>query len=165
MIICITGVAGVGKTTIARELANRLNAVYINLLDFAKERDLIISYDEANNTYIVDEEALIREILNIFEAGKVYVIDGNFSHLIPADLYIVIRTDPNILYKRLEERGYPYHKIFENIWAMNLEVIEDELESMGKLYYIFYNNNREDIEKIVKNILEIIKSNYPGINF
>ncbi|RDD52430.1 AAA family ATPase [Nanoarchaeota archaeon NZ13-N] len=165
MIICITGVAGVGKTTIAKELANGLNAVYINLLDFAKERDLIISYDEANNTYIVDEEALIREISNIFEVGKIYVIDGNFSHLIPADLYIVIRTDPNILYKRLEERGYPYHKIFENIWAMNLEVIEDELESMGKVYYTFYNNNREDIEKIVKNILEIIKSNYPGINF
>jgi len=160
MIICITGVAGVGKTTIAKKLAERLNAIYINILDFAKERNLIESYDEANQTYIVDEDKLIDEILKTTtDSSKIYIIDGNFSHLIPADLYIVIRTDPNILYKRLLERNYPYHKIFENIWAMNLEVIEEELESMNRRYYVFYNNYEEDIEKIVENILNIIKLN------
>jgi len=158
MIICITGVAGVGKTTIAKRLAEKLNAIYINILDFAKERDLIESFDEANQTYVIDENRLVNEILKTIDKEKIYVIDGNFSHLIPADLYIVIRTDPNILYNRLLDRKYPYHKIFENIWAMNLEVIEDELESMNKKYFVFYNNYEEDIEKIVENILNIIKS-------
>jgi len=158
MIICITGVAGVGKTTIAKKLAEKLDAIYINILDFAKERNLIESFDEVNQTYIVDENKLIDEILKTIDNNKIYVIDGNFSHLIPADLYVVIRTDPNILYNRLLDRKYPYHKIFENIWAMNLEVIEDELESMNRKYLVFYNNYEEDIEKIVENILNIVKS-------
>jgi len=163
MIICITGVAGVGKTTIAKKLAEKLNAIYINILDFAKEKGLIEYYDEVNQTYIIDENKLIVEILKtIIDSNKIYIIDGNFSHLIPADLYVVIRTDPNILYKRLLERNYPYHKIFENIWAMNLEVIEDELDSMNRRYYVFYNNYEEDIEKIVENILNIIKLNLIG---
>jgi len=159
MIICITGVAGVGKTTIAKKLAEKLNAIYINILDFAKEKGLIEYYDEANQTYIIDENKLVNEVLKEINDNNIYVIDGNFSHLIPADLYIVIKTDPNILYNRLLERGYPYHKIFENIWSMNLEVIEDELESLNKKYYVFYNNYEEDIDKIVENILNIVKSN------
>lgn len=156
MRICISGVAGVGKTTIAKRLAEKINAEYINLLDFAKEKNLIDSYDEVFQTYIIDEEKLIREIINYFKEEKDYVIDGNFSHLIPADLYVVIKTDPNILYSRLLQRGYPYNKIFENIWAMNLEVIEEELENMGKEYHVFFNNTEEDIEKIINSIIEII---------
>ncbi|MEM1688009.1 MAG: adenylate kinase family protein [Nanopusillaceae archaeon] len=159
MIICITGVAGVGKTTIAKKLAERINAEYINLLDFAKEKKLIVSYDEALQTYIVDEDKLIEEIKKYLKNEKNYVIDGNFSHLIPSDIYIVIRTDPNILYSRLLQRGYSYNKIFENIWAMNLEVIEEEIENMGKEYYVFNNNTENDIEIIVNSIIEIINKN------
>jgi len=165
MIICITGVAGVGKTTIAKKLAEKLNAVYINILDFAKERSLVEYYDEANQTYIIDEDKLINEIIKEIDNSKIYVIDGNFSHLIPADIYIVIRTDSNILYDRLLKRNYPYHKIFENIWAMNLEVIEDELESLNRKYYVFYNNYEGDIDKIVENILNIVKSNLSRDSF
>ncbi|MEM4757783.1 MAG: AAA family ATPase, partial [Nanopusillaceae archaeon] len=124
-----------------------------------KEKKLIVSYDEALQTYIVDEDKLIEEIKKYLKNEKNYVIDGNFSHLIPSDIYIVIRTDPNILYSRLLQRGYSYNKIFENIWAMNLEVIEEEIENMGKEYYVFNNNTENDIEIIVNSIIEIINKN------
>ena len=164
MIICITGIPGSGKSTISRELAKRINAELIDLSKFAEENKLYEEYDEAYQTYIVDEEKLFQKLDEyISNINKDIIIDGNFSHLYKkCDICIVIKADPNIIYKRLMERNYPYHKIFENIWAMNLEVIEDEIESENKEYYIFYNNNEEDINKIVEEIIKIIEKKRRG---
>jgi len=161
VVIAITGVAGVGKTTLAKKLAEITRFKYINILEFAKEKDLIIEYDEAYKTYIVDEDKLIELLSNLIKKDKGdYIIDGNFSHLLPkdlVDLYIVVRTDPNILYKRLKEREYPDYKIFENIWAMNLEIIEDELESEKKDYIVIYMNDEKDLSKNLEEIIKLIR--------
>ncbi|BBL45407.1 putative adenylate kinase [Nanobdella aerobiophila] len=157
MIICITGVPGCGKSTIAKELSKKMNIEVLDISRFSIENKLYENYDDAYNTYIVDEEKLFSKIDEYIKNKDNIIIEGNFSHLYnKCDICIIIKTDPNILYKRLKERNYPYYKIFENIWAMNLEVLEDELESIKRPYYIFFNNNKEDIEIIVKNILEII---------
>jgi len=162
MIICITGVPGVGKSTIAKRLAREINAVLIDIYDFAIKNNLYEEYDEVEQTYIVDEDKLFQEIDNYIRNlnSKHIIIEGNFSHLYDkGDLYIVIKTDPNILYDRLsKERNYSYNKIFTNIWAMNLEVIEDELEEMKKEYYVFYNNKEDDINDIIGEIKRLIEN-------
>jgi len=161
MIICITGVPGVGKSTIAKKLAEQINAVLIDIYDFAIKNNLYEEYDEAEQTYIVDENKLFQEIDNyIKNLNNNIIIEGNFAHLYDkGDLYIVIKTDPNILYERLsKERNYSYNKIFTNIWAMNLEVIEDELEEMKKEYYVFYNNKESDINNIIMEIRRLIEN-------
>jgi adenylate kinase len=162
MIICITGVPGVGKSTIAKKLAEQINAVLIDIYDFAIKNNLYEEYDEVEQTYIIDENKLFQEIDNYIKNlnNKYIIIVGNFSHLYDkCDLYIVIKTDPNILYERLsKERNYPYNKIFTNIWAMNLEVIEDELEEMKKEYYVFYNNKEDDINNIIREIKRLIEN-------
>ncbi|AMD29702.1 hypothetical protein Nps_01150 [Candidatus Nanopusillus acidilobi] len=162
MIICITGVPGVGKSTIAKKLADQIDAVLIDISDFAIKNKLYEEYDEAEQTYIVDENTLFQEIDNYIRNlnSKYIIIEGNFAHLYnKCDLYIVIKTDPNILYERLsKERNYPYNKVFTNIWAMNLEVIEDELEEMKKEYYVFYSNKEDDIDNIVKEIKRLIEN-------
>ncbi|MFP3256686.1 MAG: adenylate kinase family protein [Candidatus Nanopusillus acidilobi] len=162
MIICITGVPGVGKSTIAKKLAEQIDAVLIDISDFAIKNKLYEEYDEAEQTYIVDENKLFQEIDNYIRNlnSKYIIIEGNFAHLYDkCDLCIVIKTDPNILYERLsKERNYPYNKIFTNIWAMNLEVIEDELEEMKKGYYVFYSNKEDDIDNIVKEIKRLIEN-------
>ncbi|MFP3289639.1 MAG: AAA family ATPase [Candidatus Nanopusillus acidilobi] len=162
MIICITGVPGVGKSTIAKKLADQIDAVLIDISDFVIKNKLYEEYDEAEQTYIVDENKLFQEIDNYIKNlnSKYIIIEGNFAHLYnKCDLYIVIKTDPNILYERLsKERNYPYNKIFTNIWAMNLEVIEDELEEMKKEYYAFYSNKEDDIDNIVKEIKRLIEN-------
>ena len=164
MIICITGIPGSGKSTIAKELAKRINAELIDLSKFIEENKLYEEYDEAYQTYIVDEKKIFEKLDEyIKNISKDIIIDGNFSHLYDkCDILIVIRADPNIIYNRLKERNYPYHKIFENIWAMNLEVIEDEIEEEKKEYYIFYNNNKEDINNIVEEIIKIIEKKKKG---
>jgi adenylate kinase len=162
MIICITGVPGVGKSTIAKKLAEQIGAVLIDIYDFAIKSNLYEEYDEAEQTYIIDENKLFQEIDNYIKKlnSKYIIIEGNFAHLYDkCDLYIVIKSDPNILYERLsKERNYPYNKIFTNIWAMNLEVIEDELEEMKKDYYVFYNNKESDINNIIMEIKRLIEN-------
>ena len=162
MIICITGVPGVGKSNVAKKLAEQINAILIDIYDFAIKNNLYEEYDEAEQTYMVDENKLFQEIDNYIKNlnNKYIIIEGNFAHLYhKGDLYIVIKTDPNILYERLsKERNYSYNKIFTNIWAMNLEVIEDELEEMKKEYYVFYNNKESDINNIITEIRRLIEN-------
>jgi len=160
VIIVISGIPGVGKSTIAKRLAEIINAEVIDILEFSLKNKLYQEFDEILNTYIVDENRLFDELKKHIEniKDKDIIIEGNFAHLFPdGDLYFVIKADPNIVYKRLEERGYTYNKIFENIWAMNLEVIEDELEYLRKEYYIFYNNKEEDLPEIINKMVDIIK--------
>ncbi|MGC9079771.1 MAG: adenylate kinase family protein [Nanopusillaceae archaeon] len=160
MIICITGIPGSGKSTIAKKLAEKIKYHLIDIGEFVIKNKLYEEYDEALQTYIVDEEKLFKVLDEYIKDKENVIIDGNFSHLYPkCDICIIIKADPNIIYERLKSRGYSYNKIFENIWAMNLEVIEDEIEEMGKKYFVFYNNKEEDIDNIVEEIVKIIDGN------
>jgi adenylate kinase len=165
VIICITGIPGSGKSTIAKELSKRINAELIDISDFVIKNKLYEEYDDVYQTYIVDENKLFEKIDEYIKSKENtdIIIDGNFSHLYDkCDICIVIKADPNIIYERLKNRNYPYHKIFENIWSMNLEVIEDEIENENKEYYVFFNNNLEDINKIVEGIIKIIEKKKKG---
>jgi len=160
VVIVITGVPGTGKSTLAKELSKYINAKVINIGEYAKKKRYVLEYDEAFQTYIVDEEKTIKDLVRyIKENPGNYIIEGTFSHLLPkeiVDLYIVLKADPNLLYKRLSQRKYPYHKIFENIWAQNLEIIEDELESENKKYIVIDTTNRS-LKEIVEEIMKILK--------
>lgn len=160
VVIVITGVPGTGKSTLAKELSKYINAKVINIGEYAKKKGYVLEYDEAFQTYIVDEEKTIKDLVKyIKENPGNYIIEGTFSHLLPkeiVDLYIVLKADPNLLYKRLSQRKYPYHKIFENIWAQNLEIIEDELESENKKYIVIDTTNRS-LKEIVEEIMKILK--------
>jgi len=158
-VIVITGVPGTGKTTIAKILSKKIGAIYINLTGYAMKKRYVLYYDNALQTYIVDEDEVIKDITEYIKKNPGnYIIESTFAHLLPkdvVDIYVVLKTDPNELYKRLKERDYPYHKIFENIWAMNLEVIEDELEYEKKQYYIF-DTTSKDPNEVVESIIDII---------
>jgi adenylate kinase len=161
VVIVITGVPGSGKTTLAKELSKRLKARVINILDFAKSQNLHLEYDEAYQTFVVDENVLIRKLSeHIKNSEDNVIVEGTFAHLLPkelVDLFILLKADPNDLYKRLSQRKYPYHKIFENIWAQNLEVIESELEEESKPY-ITFDTSKETPEEIANKIIRYINN-------
>ena len=69
-IILITGVPGVGKTTISSLLMQKLDAVHIDISKIVKEENLYESIDEERQSLIIDIEKLRISILKIKAGTK-----------------------------------------------------------------------------------------------
>ncbi|ENN96817.1 kinase [Methanocaldococcus villosus KIN24-T80] len=149
MRIAITGTPGVGKTTVSKVLAKRLNMEVIDITDVVKRYRLYIDYDEDMESYVIDFEKLN----NFLKDKDNIILDGHVSHLLNPDYTIVLRCDPKIIEERLRKRGYKDKKVLENVQAEILDVCL--CESKGKVYEIDTTNR--DVEDIVNEIIEAIK--------
>ncbi|MHA1192241.1 MAG: adenylate kinase family protein [Promethearchaeota archaeon] len=122
-VIVISGTPGTGKTLIAKKLSEKITAKVISLSEFAVKKDLILSFDSKRDTYVIDEEKIVPEIINLIKMGRNQdisnlIIEGHLTDIIPEefiDLVIVLRCDPDILHERLKSRGYSRGKIIENV--------------------------------------------------
>jgi len=129
--IVVSGTPGTGKTRFGRLLARKLGVNSINMTEFARQHNLIKSYDRTRRTYVVDERRLQRELEKYLTSLKErVVVDGHYSgSLVPTrviDVVFVLRCSPEILRKRLRRRGYPEAKIGENIEAEVLDICLSE---------------------------------------
>jgi len=67
LIIVISGTPGVGKSTVAKALSEKLNFKLLHLSSFLIEKKAYSEYDKNRKTYILDEEkaeSVIRELLS-----------------------------------------------------------------------------------------------------
>ncbi|AEC52745.1 putative kinase [Pyrococcus sp. NA2] len=153
MLIAITGTPGVGKTTIAKLLAERLGYEYVNLRDFALEKGC---GRKVNDEVEVEIDELAYFVEREFK-GKDAILDGHLSHLMPVDLVIVLRVHPGIIGERLKKRGYSKEKIGENVEAELVDAILieaiDEHENV-----IEVDTTNKTPEEVVNEILELINS-------
>ena len=81
-LILIRGPAGIGKTTIARRIADLLDAEYISVDDILKKHKLDVVEGECiplKNFLKANDLALGFAKLNLQQGSKI-VIDGNFYH-------------------------------------------------------------------------------------
>lgn len=123
--IIISGTPGCGKTSVAKKLTNFLQAKIISLNDLAISDNFSFEYDEERKTYLVDFDIFLPYVLKKIEEIKktklpYLIIEGHFSDIIPEkyiDYAFILRCDPDILYKRLEQKDYTQAKIIENIQA------------------------------------------------
>lgn len=151
MKIAITGVPCVGKTTVSKLLAKKLNYKYIDINDLAKKLNAYIGYDKRVKSKIVDVKKISKYINRL--KGD-YVIDGHFSHLMNADLIIILRINPKILEKRLKKRYKKLkEKIKENLDAEILGVISSECIEKNAWEI---DVSKKNLEKIVNKIEKII---------
>ncbi|MEM2968000.1 MAG: adenylate kinase family protein [Candidatus Bathyarchaeia archaeon] len=127
-VILITGTPCIGKTTIAKQLASKLDALYINLTDYAEKHHLIAGEDEKRKTHIIDEAKMrekIAETIKTAEKGTV-IIDGHYAHAVVPKRYvtriIVLRRNPIELKRLMEQRGFAGDKLWENLAAEILDV-------------------------------------------
>jgi adenylate kinase len=169
MIISITGVAGVGKTSIAKKLARLLNAKVIHLSRFTKK--VSCGYDEILKTNIVDikklKKVINNEIRKHAKTKENVIVEGLLSHYIDTDIIILLRLSPKEIEKRLKKRKYLKIKIKENIMAEILDQIYVEcLENAKnkKIKIVQIDTTGRTIDQITKRIFNILRrKNYKKV--
>jgi len=136
-VIVITGTPGIGKTSISKILAERLNAFYINITELIKRENLISSIDTDKDAIIADMDKLSNAISRIIDAASHDVIvEGHFASEVVSISFVpeifVLRIDPSTLQRRLQARGYKKKKIVENVAAEILDVcLVDTIKKHG----------------------------------
>ena len=163
-VILLTGTPCVGKTSAARLLTVKLNALYVNLTDLAVNDKLVLGRDEERNTVIVDESRLKKKIRSTIEKTdkKEVVIDGHYAvNVVPEELVtrvFVLRRDPVELRGLMEKRGFQGRKLLENLASEALDVcLFDALKAVGRRRICELNVTGLSVEETVEQILHLLR--------
>ena len=148
MIITISGIAGSGKSTVAKLLAKKLSYKHYSIGDFmrqiAKERSLTLLElsKEAEKDQSIDRELDKKQI----ELGKKednFVIDSRLGfHFIPKSKKIFLEVDINEAANRIlkEKREHEQYKDIQE----SLEKIKTRINCEDKRYKSYYNMDYHD---------------------
>jgi len=134
-VVCVTGVAGSGKTRFARRLARSKDYMYLDVNKIiGKNKEVISGYDKKLKTKIIDIDKLKEVLTRIIEKSKKkLVIDSHLSHYLDkkyVDKVFIIKCEVNELRKRLKKRGYNKKKIEENVEAEIMDVCFNEAKEL-----------------------------------
>lgn len=167
-VFCVTGTPGTGKTTICGLVKEKLGTdeyLFINVGDLIKEKKLYTEWDDEMNCSIFDEDALESELKRAIkkaekEGNKGLLIDFHSIGFIPrklVDHVIVVRTETNVLWDRLEKRGYKEAKIKENVQAeIFMESYNEAIDQFDENIVEQRDNNTEDeMSATVKHIVDL----------
>lgn len=130
--LALTGVPGVGKTSVASALAARHGALAVHLNEFAQEKGLLGELDAERGSRVIDMDELAARVNEAFDfvPGPV-IYEGHFAHEMDADVIVLLRVDPALLVDRLRARGWREEKVRENVEAEALDVLAQEVLDAG----------------------------------
>ena len=162
-VILITGTPCVGKTTLARNLTGKLEALYLNLTELAKQYNLILNEDIERHTAVIDEKkmkAKISEILGATEKATV-IIDGHYAAAVtPKDevtRVFVLRRNPIELHDFMTKCGFSGKKLWENLASEILDIcLVEALRMQGKERVCELDVTEKTVEEIAENVLAIL---------
>jgi len=126
-VIVVTGTPGVGKSTVAGELASRIKANLVSIGDLVRREKLYVGTDRKRGTLVADARRLSDRVKKEFQCSDSdTVVEGHYAvDLVPPEnvhLIFVLRRDPKELRKVLQSRGYSEQKARENLAAEILDV-------------------------------------------
>ena len=117
MKFAVTGTPGVGKTS-SSALVRSVKVVHVN--DIVDGCGAVVGFDERRRTKEVDVEKVGRAVS---EMEGDLLLEGHFSHLLGAEVAIVLRCSPKVLGERLAGKGWSAEKVRENVEAEAVDVI------------------------------------------
>ncbi len=135
--ILITGIPGVGKTTIAKSIAKKFGLNYFSEKDLLKKDDYKIETEYGTNVKVVDLKKFsnsVNSVLQKVSNKKGMVLDGLIfpyviSNLkIKLDFIFVLKLNPKIITARLKKRKYSEIKILDNLFVQENSIFEIELK-------------------------------------
>ncbi len=162
-VILLTGVPGVGKTTIAALLSERLKGVHVNLSELALAEGLVTGYDSIRETSIVDLERTTTRLMEIIREGRdPLVIEGHFSQDVVSPERVsnvfVLRRAPWRLKDELESRGYNPEKVKENVEAELLDIcLVEAIEAYGKEKVCELDTTDVEANEIIETIISVLR--------
>lgn len=148
MIITISGIAGSGKSTVAKLLAKKLNYNHYSIGEFmrdiAKEKNtsLLELSNLAETDQSIDQE-LDKKQIRLGKTEDNFVIDSRLGfHFIPNAKKIFLDVDINEAAKRIfnEKRQHEQYKDIQE----SIEKIKTRINSESKRYKEYYNLNYQD---------------------
>jgi adenylate kinase len=170
-VILITGTPCTGKTTTAKQLAQKLNAPYINLTDYAKTNNLTLGEDKQRKTTIINEKTMQQKLAQTINAAQTdIIIDGHYAAAVtPPNLtthVFVLRRNPKQLKQYMEKCGFEGAKLWENLSAEILDscLIEALQTQQGKVCEL--DATGKTVEETTSEILDVLegrKKCYSGI--
>jgi len=132
MILSVSGTPKTGKTSVAKALARKLGWELISLNELARQKNLYLGYDRFRKSRIVDLKSLRAEVRKLSRSRKNLIIESHYSHDIPCDVVIILRTNPRELRRRMRKAGWSKRKIEENIEAEIMEIVKGEALEKAK---------------------------------
>jgi adenylate kinase len=162
-VILLTGVPGVGKTTIAALLSERVKGVHINLSELTLAEGLVTGYDSVRETSIVDLERMTTRLMEIIQEGRdPLIIEGHFSQDVVSPERVsnvfVLRRAPWRLKDELESRGYNPEKVKENVEAELLDIcLVEAIEAYGKEKVCELDTTGIKLDEIIETITSVLR--------
>jgi len=122
MKILITGTPGTGKTEVAKELGAITGWDVFSISEIADDAQAVLGRDVKKEKE-VDVQKLHAYLVPLLADKENVIFEGHLGCEIPcpANLVVVLRTNPEDLQKRMELRGYKKEKIDENVMAELLD--------------------------------------------
>lgn len=168
-VIVLTGTPGVGKTTVANELADRLGFKLIDLNKLSEEAGGVGDYEAKRDTRTIKVGPVRKRLRRILKMGGDFIIEGHWGELVPKEYVkcaIVLRTHPLVLMERLKTKGYKEEKVRENAQAELLDYcLIKAVESFGEDIVFEVDSTDLNVDGVVSEIIKIIsegKGSPPG---
>jgi len=166
-VIVIAGVPGVGKSTVADTVAERLGCTVIGVSELSVKEGALLGRDVERETDIVDLPRLKEIMAEVVSATEgPLIVEGHFAYdVVPIDLVshaLVLRRAPWVLKEELRERGYSDEKIRENVEAELLDVpLVEAIEALGPDLVCEADTTGRTPEETVDEILGILEGSIP----
>lgn len=188
MIICIDGVNGVGKSTVIKQLQEKLPTVsFARLPGWSGSktcqgiRDLLDSNDLDKFTRLHLFIADMNEFINKHDPSKVWIVDRSFIStfvyqtmegivstdihyaLLPIidkfDYLVLLHGDPKLLQARMDNRNTRTLKPYTNI---DIETYQNEYFKWSEIYFsgrrLIVDTSKFDVDEICNQIIEFVRN-------
>lgn len=156
----ISGTPGTGKTSIARTLSQVLNIPYLDLSSYVVNNKLYTYYDEERNSYVIDEDKVRASVINMYREKGPMIISSHYIEIIPRDIFeivFILRRNPLELIDVLTSRGWPPHKIAENVEAELLSICTlNVIDEFGDDIVVEIDVSSKSLDDVVQEIVDIL---------
>jgi len=163
-VILVTGTPCIGKTTLARNLSGKLEALYLNLTELAQKYNLILNEDIERHTAVIDEKKMKAKIAKILEETEkaTVIIDGHYAAAVtPKDdvtRVFVLRRNPIELHSFMTKCGFSGQKLWENLASEILDIcLVEALQEQGKERVCELDVTEKTIEEVTTDVLAILE--------